>query len=451
MASRTTTIKEQPAHRLVFHYGNKLFEYKLVKGFDPNNSDLFESIVKAVQNRFKLHCTINMFDFQDYNFADMTSIVDLIDNDDALHLNIQCVVPNEDDDMKSNEVVKRMSECANEHAKDMIQFHHDITAKIRKNYRDDFTKTQIECENLYHVLESLNTARPRMEKDYDTMNVLWQQNILFWQRYAHMRLIQWNVETCITERVGIETVLFETKAFEGHEPFEHKYSQILQIIRKYHTLYQNADKSAFDVLLASIKDIQIEIQSHQRPVDPNGIVNGNATLQYACTENEKPQKMEDMCRIYFYLNEEHVTKVFVKFTAASTGESSKLHPMGRVIGVNKRTKLYYKEVNIPWTQHQTSKKVQFLWIYRGLGSIDTWQECDGERELRKGSLGYYSTHTTLSWYYTDIQRIACDGIIEHIIKQRCHTYDSYTISSQMISMHPFRIALKQSEPHASSV
>eukprot|EP01083_Nonionella_stella_P054179 143111_1 len=344
------TKEEQHTHSLILRYDNERFEYTLAKGFDADDDELFENILKSVQDHFKLDGSIKIFDFEDFDVVDMDDINDRIqgldNDDDTLHLKIQCV-PNKNEDIKANDeapcVAKRMRDCTSDKVKDMMQFHHDITAKIRKNYRDDFTKTQIECENLYHVLESLNTARPRMEKDYDTMNVLWQQNILFWQRYAHMRLIQWNVETCITERVGIETVLFETKAFEGHEPFEHKYSQILQIIQKYHTLYKNADKSAFDVLLTSIKNIQIEIQ----PGYPVELESTTRTLQ--CTQEEK-------YRIYFYLDKEHVTKAFVQFTSISADNYA-------MKAVRKNGKLFYCEVNIPWPQHQTSTKVKFAIKY----------------------------------------------------------------------------------------
>eukprot|EP01083_Nonionella_stella_P245295 852776_1 len=455
--------EEELTHTLIFHYDNKQFEYKLDKDFDPTDDNLFENIVKAVQNRFQLNGNIKIIDLENYDVVAMDDIEDRIDDDETLDLKIQHV-PNEHDDIKSKDnascVIKRMRECTSDNVKEMIQFHHNIVTKISRNYRDDIVKAQIESKNLYHVLESLNTARPRVAQDYHTLDPLFQQNIAFWQQYARIRLIQWNVEQCIMKRVGIVTELFQTNAFKGYEPFQSKYSEILQIIDKYHQLHENAEKSAYDVLLASITGIQIEIQPHQRPIDPNRVIEevdlDSATLQ--CTQNEKQQRKEDMHRIYLYLNQEHVTKVFVKCTSIgqSTGKIHRLLPMKCV---KKNGKLYYTEVNIPWT-NQTSTNLRFYHkyrIYRGGPSIynntsETWgSPVDGERKLYKNSLGYYMAHTTASWYYTGMLRKAGDAIIDHIIDRKCDTYESYRISSQIITGTVFSALLKDSEPHIDAL
>eukprot|EP01083_Nonionella_stella_P245294 852775_1 len=451
--------EEELTHTLIFHYDNKQFEYKLDKDFDPTDDNLFENIVKAVQNRFQLNGNIKIIDLENYDVVAMDDIEDRIDDDETLDLKIQHV-PNEHDDIKSKDnascVIKRMRECTSDNVKEMIQFHHNIVTKISRNYRDDIVKAQIESKNLYHVLESLNTARPRVAQDYHTLDPLFQQNIAFWQQYARIRLIQWNVEQCIMKRVGIVTELFQTNAFKGYEPFQSKYSEILQIIDKYHQLHENAEKSAYDVLLASIADIQIEIQPHQRPIDPDRILDevalDSATLQ--STQNEAPRKKEDVYRIYFYLNQEFVTKVFVHCTSLSTGKDSNYIPMKRV---KQNGKLYYTGLNIQWIQPQTSTKVKFYYkyrLYRG-GAIrygEKWgPDVDGERDLYKGSLGYYSISTTASWYYTDIQRNAGDAIIDHIIDHECETYESYQSSSEIITGTVFSTLLKESEPHIDAL
>eukprot|EP01083_Nonionella_stella_P155750 503633_1 len=298
------TKEEQPVHLLKFRYDNQQFEYKLAKGFDPDDDDLFENIVTSIQNRFKLNGDIKILDLENYNVVDMDDIEDHLDDDETLGFTVQHV-PKENDDIKSNDngtlcVVKRTSACTS-----------------------------------------------------DT------------------------------------------------------------------------------------------------PIDPHRMLNevdlNNATLQ--SIQNDIPQKNDDLYRIYFYLNQDHVTKVFVCFAFISQDKINFLHPMKRV-----DEKLYYTEVNIPWAQHQTATKVKFRYkyrIYRGgitIDSKDTWSECDGEREIYKGSLGYYSTYTTVSWYYTDMQRKAGNGIIDHIIKQNSHTYESYQISSQL--MTTFSASLKDSAPHA---
>eukprot|EP01083_Nonionella_stella_P245299 852784_1 len=298
------TKEEQPVHLLKFRYDNQQFEYKLAKGFDPDDDDLFENIVTSIQNRFKLNGDIKILDLENYNVVDMDDIEDHLDDDETLGFTVQHV-PKENDDIKSNDngtlcVVKRTSACTS-----------------------------------------------------DT------------------------------------------------------------------------------------------------PIDPHRMLNevdlNNATLQ--SIQNDIPQKNDDLYRIYFYLNQDHVTKVFVCFAFISQDKINFLHPMKRV-----DEKLYYTEVNIPWAQHQTATKVKFRYkyrIYRGgitIDSKDTWSECDGEREIYKGSLGYYSTYTTVSWYYTDMQRNAGNEIIDHIIKQNSHTYESYQISSQL--MTTFSASLKDSAPHA---
>eukprot|EP01083_Nonionella_stella_P009578 27532_1 len=451
--------KKKEKHTLLFRYVDdgddqenqeKQWEYKLDKGFDSDDEILFLTIMKAVQTHFKIS-QFFLIDGDECEILSMDDIQSGLDEIDPLLLHLrpkptpnqktetEHTYPELNDTAKPLPVIKLMKECKNDQVRNMVAFDDKIRTQIHQKYRSAVRKRDIKSEQLYRVLEGLNTARPRVEEDYDKLPTEFQDVITFWQRYAHLCLIQLNVETCINARVAIDAELFETDAFEGSEAFENHKETICEIIRNYHELTQNADPNEFEVLLTLIKSIEIEIKPEQRPMDPDTLLNEDAFVIANEAVTPKQGKKDDQCRVYLYL-EQFATAAYVEFTTLYEG----FHRMNPVAP---NTHLFYIDFDVPWRQGSTKMKFAYENQHQNRISIDT------KTKLHKGKRGYYWIETTSSswrpaWLWSRLQNDNQNQktkpeheILHHIVHQIDNTYESYHFALQIIDA--FKKSLKQ--------
>eukprot|EP01083_Nonionella_stella_P116419 345932_1 len=438
-ADDTKEKEKEDKHSLIFHYGTHKLLFPLSKGFDAEDERLFKRIMNIVERRLKISGTIEVFDLDECAIVCMDDVATGLEDSDPLHLKIKCK-PNDIDSDQKTEIrypdlkkkaktpVILMKECPNDKVQAMVHFDEKIRAKIYQNYRCDIRKNEIKSEQLNRVLEGLNTARPRMEENYDKLPTEFQDVITFWQRYAEICLIQSNVETCINARVAINTELYQSDELEGSEGFENHYETIQEIARNYHQLRQNANKSAFDALLTLIISIKIEIKPEQRPMDPDTLLNEDEFVIAKEDVTPKHRTKDAQYRVYLYLDQP-TSNAYVEFTTLFTG-------FHRMISARPNSRLFYLDVHLPWQHHQHSTKVKFAFEGRNRSRISI----DAKTRLFKGTPGYYWIQLTSAWYnaygYVGTQKEkakAANQILHHIINQTDNTYESYRFGFRILN------------------
>eukprot|EP01083_Nonionella_stella_P079599 218508_1 len=196
-------VKTNEQYTLVFRYEKTEFQFPIDKGFDPNNEQMFQSILNEIRANLHLNGTIRLFDEEGCDISVMEDIQIGCEATDceSLCLTVKCT-PNDDievddhpqhqqqtaDDSKSSYfttdnapiVVKCMKDCQSNKTHEFVQFHRNIKNEIiDKQYRCDLNRIPIRSDRLTGVLTHLNTARPLRETDYHNLSTDYKDNTQF--------------------------------------------------------------------------------------------------------------------------------------------------------------------------------------------------------------------------------------------------------------------------------